>query len=459
MADHAPLIASFLQRVFVEPNVRVMAQSALVEALEDTLFGLREQLGEQAFPKGASEYLNDWAAPERGWLRKFYPPASDEVHFDLTPATERALSWLGGLTDRAFVGTESRLLTLFDLLQQMKQGSETDPQARVAELHKRRDAIDDEIARVLSGDLPLLDDTALRERFMHFTSLARELLTDFREVEHNFRALDRSVRERIALWQGAKGALLQAILGERDAIADSDQGKSFKAFWDFLMSQQRQEELTSLLEQVMALPPVAELHPDPRLKRVHYDWLDAGEHAQATVALLSQQLRRFLDDQAWLENRRIMDLVRALEARALAVRAQPPAGDFMRIDELAPSITLPMERPLYNPPAKLVLDKLTLLAGDGDLDTSALFDQVRVDKALLSGLVRQMLQQRAQVTLSEVLSAHPLQQGLGELVAYLQLASESPQAVVDDTVLEVVQWRNASGTRQAHLPRVIFVRE
>jgi len=459
VADHAPLIASFLQRVFVEPNVRVMAQSALVEALEDTLFGLREQLGEQTFPKGASEYLNDWAAPERGWLRKFYPPASDEVHFDLTPATERALSWLGGLTDRAFVGTESRLLTLFDLLQQMKQGSETDPQARVAELHKRRDAIDDEIARVLSGDLPLLDDTALRERFMHFTSLARELLTDFREVEHNFRALDRSVRERIALWQGAKGALLQAILGERDAIADSDQGKSFKAFWDFLMSQQRQEELTSLLEQVMALPPVAELHPDPRLKRVHYDWLDAGEHAQATVALLSQQLRRFLDDQAWLENRRIMDLVRALEARALAVRAQPPAGDFMRIDELAPSITLPMERPLYNPPAKLVLDKLTLLAGDGDLDTSALFDQVRVDKALLSGLVRQMLQQRAQVTLSEVLSAHPLQQGLGELVAYLQLASESPQAVVDDTVLEVVQWRNASGTRQAHLPRVIFVRE
>jgi len=459
VADHAPLIASFLQRVFVEPNVRVMAQSDLVEALEDTLFGLREQLGEQAFPKGASEYLNDWAAPERGWLRKFYPPGSDEVHFDLTPATERALSWLTGLTDRAFVGTESRLLTLFDLLQQMRQGSETDPQARVAELRKRRDAIDDEIARVLSGDMPLLDDTALRERFMHFSALARELLTDFREVEHNFRSLDRSVRERIALWQGAKGALLQAILGERDAIADSDQGKSFRAFWDFLMSQQRQEELTALLEAVMALPPVAALHPDPRLRRVHYDWLDAGEHAQATVALLSQQLRRFLDDQAWLENRRIMDLVRGIEARALALRAQPPTGDVMAIDELSPSITLPMERPLYNPPAKLVLDKLTLLAGDGDLDTSVLFDQVRVDKALLAGQVRQMLQQRAQVTLSDVLAEHPLQQGLGELVAYLQLASESPQAVVDDTVLEAVQWTNDSGTRQAHLPRVIFVRE
>lgn len=459
MADHAPLIASFLQRVFVVPNVRVMAQSALVEALEDTLFELRKQLGEQAFPKSASDYLNDWAAPERGWLRKFYPPASDEVHFDLTPPTERALSWLSGLTERAFVGTESRLLTLFDLLQQMRQGSETDPQARLAELHKRRAAIDDEIARVQGGDLALLDDTALRERFLHFSALARELLTDFREVEHNFRALDRSVRERIALWQGAKGSLLQAILGERDAIADSDQGKSFRAFWDFLMSQKRQEELTALLAAVMALPPVAQLRPDPRLKRVHYDWLDAGEHAQATVALLSQQLRRFLDDQAWLENRRIMDLVRSIEARTLAVRATRPSAEFMTIDALAPGISLPMERPLYDPPAKLVLDRLTLLAADDDLDTQALFDQVRVDKALLAGQVRQMLQVRAQVSLSEVLAEHPLQQGLGELVAYLQLAAESPRAVVDDSVQDAVHWVHGQVCRQAHLPRVIFVRD
>ena len=35
---------------------------------------------------------------------------------------------------------------------------------------------------------------------------------------------------------------LQKILGERDVIADSDQGRSFRAFWDFLMSQARQEE-------------------------------------------------------------------------------------------------------------------------------------------------------------------------------------------------------------------------
>lgn len=462
-AEHAPLIGSFLHRAFIVPNVRVMAQADLAEALEDTLFGLRERLGNQVFPKSAPDYLNDWAANEKGWLRKFYPAGSDEPHFDLTPATERALAWLTSLTERAFVGTESRLLTLFELLKQMSEGSDTNPETRLKELHKKRDEIDAEIALVLGGDMPLLDDTALKERFQQFTGLARELLTDFREVEHNFRGLDRRVRERIALWDGAKGALLEEIMGERDAIADSDQGKSFRAFWDFLMSQSRQEELTQLLERVLQLPPVAALSPDLRLRRVHYDWLEAGEHAQATVAQLSQQLRRFLDDQAWLENRRIMDILRGIEARALTLRNTPPVGNFSLVDDLTPSLELPMERPLYNPPIKTVIANVALEAGETDMDAAALFSQVRVDKAALSSHIRQSLQTRAQISLGELLQTRPLEQGLGELVAYLQLASEAPNSVVDESTLEAVEWRAQDGSnepvkRRARLPRVIFVR-
>ena len=319
-ADSAPLVASFLHRVFVLPNVRTMSQADLAEALEDTLFAVRAERGADAWPKAALDYLNDWAANDKGWLRKFYPQGSDEPHFDLTPATEKAIAWLVSLAERAFVGTESRLLTLFDLLRQMNDGSQADPSARLHELARRREEIDAEIERVQRGDFAIMSDTALKERFQQFVSLARELLADFREVEHNFRALDRRVRERIALWDGRKGELLQDILVERDLIADSDQGRSFRAFWDFLMSQARQEELTQLLERVMQLDAVGELAPDVRMKRVHYDWLEAGEHAQRTVALLSQQLRRFLDDQAWLENRRIMEMLRGIETAALAVR-------------------------------------------------------------------------------------------------------------------------------------------
>lgn len=458
-AQHAPLVAGFLHRVFIAPNVRNLTQADLAEALEDELFILRENLGAAAFPGSAQSYLNDWAENDKGWLRKFYPPGTDEPHFDLTPSTEKALLWLESLTARAFVGTESRLLTLFDLLRQMSEGSQADPEVRVAELLKRRAEIDAEIDHIGEGDIPLLDDTALKDRFQQFLQMARELLTDFREVEHNFRTLDRRVRERIALWEGAKGALLEEIMGERDAIADSDQGKSFRAFWDFLMSQSRQEELSRLLAQVLSLPPIAALRPESRLQRVHYDWLEAGEHTQRTVARLSEQLRRFLDDQAWLENRRIMDILRNIETHALSLREAFPTGDFIALAETGATIELPLERPLYRPPLKAVIDGLARDEGDAQVDTAALYAQIVVDRALLSRNIRQELQGQSQISLAEVVLRHPLRQGLAELIAYLQLAGDWPQTAVDDNVREQICWQtDAGGRRQATLPRIILMR-
>jgi hypothetical protein len=459
-SDHAPLVASFLHRVFIEPNLRLMAQADLAEALEDELFALRERYGAELFPKRAVEYLGDWADNDKGWLRKYYPTGSDEPHFDLTSASEKAIAWLASLSSRAFVGTESRLLTLFDLLRQMSQGSETDPETRIAELLRQRGEIDGAIERIRDGDISLIGDTAIKDRFQQFLQLARDLLADFREVEHNFRSLDRQVRERIALWDGAKGELLEEIMGQRDTIAESDQGKSFRAFWDFLMSQSRQEELSRLLEQVLALPPVVAMQPESRLRRVHYDWLEAGEHTQRTVARLSQQLRRFLDDQAWLENRRIMDILHSIEARALALREHLPSGDFMKLAEAAATIELPMERPLYRPPQKPRIIDIALEEGIEDGDVAALFNPVVVDRAELARNIRQALQERAQISLAELVALHPLRQGLSELLAYLQLAGGRNDTAVDEETIESLEWRLADGSyRRVRLPRIIFTRK
>ena len=463
-SDNAPLVASFLNRVFIVPNVRTLGQADLVEALEDELYTLRERLGENAFPRPALAYLNDWASNDRGWLRKFYRADSDEPQFDLTPATEKAIGWLDSLAERQFVGTESRLLTLFALLREMSEGSETDPEARIAELERRRAEIDAEIARIKRGDIPLLDDSALRDRFQQFSLLARDLLTDFRQVEHNFRALDRRVRERIALWEGGKGALLEEIMGERDAISDSDEGRSFRAFWDFLMSSQRQEELTRLLERVLDLPPVAALKPDVRTRRIHYDWLEAGEYTQRTVAQLSQQLRRFLDDQAWLENRRIMEILRGVEASALALRTHPNlhrAREVMSISNTGADIQLPTERPLHSPTHQAPIQSAVPETGTEDVDAAILFSQVVVDRELLRRQIRQALQDRERISLRELTELHPLQHGLAELVSYLQLAESTFRAMVDESAEELIVWEDrelVGHFREARLPRVIFLR-
>ncbi len=456
-ADHAPLVVSFLHQSFIQPNIRTWPREELASQLEDHLYHLREQLGEDAFPRRAADYLDEWASEDRAWLRKYYPANNDEPHYDITPATEKAVDWLTGLGQRQFVGTESRLMTIFELLRQLAEGTEIDPEARIAELEKRKAQVDADIRRIRDGQLFLMDATQIKDRFLLMASTARGLLSDFREVEQNFRNLDRAVRARIAGWEDGKGALLEEIFGQRDAIADSDQGKSFRAFWDFLMSPTRQEELSRLLQAVFTLEPVKELAPDRRLLRIHYDWLLAGEVAQRTVARLSEQLRRYLDDQAWLENRRIMQLIREVEQRALAIRDRLPEGAFMALDEPAPDIDLAMDRPLYTPPFKPRFTDQVLAEGGEDISADALFDQVYVDKARLAAQIRRALQTKYQVSLAELVEAHPIQQGLAELVAYLSLAAEDRLALIDDTRTQTLAWADDEGRRrQATLPLVIF---
>ena len=457
-ADHAPLIVSFLHDTFIQPNVRTLSQGELETRLEDYLYSLRADLGENAFPREAGHYLDGWASDEHAWLRKYYPPNSDEVHFDITPATERAIDWIVDLGQRRFVGTESRLMAIFDLLHQLVQGTEMDPWARISELERRKQEIDQEIAHIRDGALYVLDATRIKERFSHIATMARGLLSDFREVEQNFRDLDRAIRERIATWDGGKGALLDEIFGERDAIADSDQGKSFRAFWDFLMSPSRQSELTEMLSRVFELAPVQELKPDRRLIRIHYDWVQAGEVTQRTVARLSEQLRRYLDDKAWQDNRRIMKVVRDIEQRALALRDTAPAGPVMELDEPAPDIALVMDRPLFVPPLKAHIDEIALDAVD-DVPSDALFNNVYVDKERLSARVRRALQTRSQVSLLDLVQAHPLEQGLAELVAYMSLAAADGASIIDDGRRQTVTWTDDEGRlRQGTLPMVVFCR-
>jgi hypothetical protein len=459
-ADHAPLVLSFLHRVFVADNVRSVSAAELTSRLDDELYALNQRESERGgtrFPKPAKAYLDDWAAPEVGWLRKYYPDGTDEPHYDATPAVEKALQWIHGLREREFVGTESRLKVILELLRQIVFGTETDPQQRLAELRRQRQEIDEQIARVQAGDMPVLDETAVRDRYQQLAATARELLADFREVEENFRKLDRQLREKITGWHGGKGELLDDVLGSRESIAGSDQGKSFQAFYGFLLSQARQEEVSTLLEQVHSLKEIVER--DSRLRHIHYDWLDAAERTQATVRQLSEQLRRFLDDQVWFENRRVIDILRGVEARALRLRGTRNVPVTMELVAPSPAIRLPLERPLYAPVRKARISSGDVCDADQETDPAVLFEQFHVDPVPLAAGLREALRRQPTVGLKELVAQRPIQQGLAELVTYLSLNDETFRIVYDEERREQIGWADQEGTRRVvTLPRVSYAR-
>jgi hypothetical protein len=459
-ADSAPFVLAVLGRIFVVENVRSIPEGELVTRVDEQLHGINSALDatgdHPAYPRSARDYVDTWAAPEQGWLRKFYPDGATEAHYDATSDLEKAYAWVSSLQARSFVGTESRLHTVVDLLRQIVNGAETDPAGRLAELHRQRTALDSDIARAEAGESPPLDSAALMDRYQHFADTARELLSDFREVEENFRALDRGAREQIAAWDGSKGELLERLVGDRHAIAGSDQGRSFQAFHDFLLSRSRQDELTELLDRLVGLDRV---EVDRGLRHVHYDWLDAAERTQQTVRQLSEQLRRFLDDKVWLENRRVMDLLRSIERSSLEIRHTARPALTMELDALAPQLRLPMERPLYTPSPTEGLEVGDVVDADEDVDPSSLFEQVHVDTARLVATVRGALRVRDQVSLPELLEEHPPLLGLAEVVAYLAIAEDDLDVVVDESTPSRISYTDAAGTQRVlRMPLVTMVR-
>lgn len=455
-ATSAPLVLSFLGQFFVDENNGATPTSRLVDALDDHLYAIHER-DPESYPREPADYLDEWAAPEHGWLRKFYPMDSDEVHYDATPAIEKAYRWVQDLQSRSFVGTESRLHTLIELLRQIVHGSETDPEARIAELERRRAEIDEQIALVKEDRLSLLDETAVRDRYQLFSSTARELLSDFREVEANFRGLDRTAREKIAGWDGSKGELLGELVTGRTDIASSDQGRSFQAFYDFLLSDQRQGELAELISVVQKMPAV---NADRRLRFIHHDWADAAERTQQTVRNLSEQLRRFLEDQVWLENRRVLDIVRSIEQTAITVRDDPPGAELgLIIDEPGLPIDLPFERPLYSLQPESRVNSLIEPEATEPVDYGALLAQRFVDAARLSANIRAIVPPRSTAELTDILDLYPVEEGVAEILGYLALSDEDIRIDMYDDQETTIQYADVHGIdKQATLPRVTVTR-
>ena len=145
--------------------------------------------------------------------------------------------------------------------------------------------------------------------------------------------------------------------------------------------------------------------------------------------------------------------------RAIEESLESPYLAFIDVDEPAPTIHLPMERPLYSPPVKPLIAGEVLTGDEAQIAADALFDQIIVDKARLQANIRRLLTGRNQVTLRRVIFEHPLQHGLAEVVAYLSIAADDPNAVFDENAPEYVSWPDGQGRdRVASLPRVIFNR-
>lgn len=227
-AEHFPLLVSFFHLAFKQQDRISYTQSDLQSLLADYLYSLQRQ-GIDEYNKAAVDYLSRWA--QQGYLRRYYETA-DEPVYELSPATENALKWLEDLNKQQFIGTHSRLVQFFHLLQQIVNTT-SGPDERMKQLQEERNKIDREIEQIRQGNFVKSSGTEIKENYFLAEETARRLLSDFRQVEENFRELDTQTRQTIVKSSLAKADLLDNVFEQQDHLWNTDQGKSFRAFGNF----------------------------------------------------------------------------------------------------------------------------------------------------------------------------------------------------------------------------------
>ncbi|WP_294290267.1 DUF3375 family protein, partial [uncultured Chryseobacterium sp.] len=241
---------------------------------------------------------------------------------------------------------------------------------------------------------------------------------------------------------------------------NTDQGKSFKAFWEFLMSEQMQEELEDLLDKINAIPAIAEIKKEQTVDRIKTNLVDAGDKVNRSNDGLIEQLRKFVEQKNLSESRHILQSIEEMESLLLQHKETlDQQTAWMEIDEVfKPSFT--MDRPLFNPPIKVAFAATEIADGVATADTDLLFEQFYVDVEVLRSHVKTLLKTRSQVALSELLQHYKPTKGVTEILGYMQIATNEGKHFVnrDQPEYHIIENLSTGKTYRMQTPLIIFNR-
>lgn len=456
---NSPLIISFLYQQFKENNFLEISKDELESNLSNCLYYLKTQEGIE-YPRQPAEYLEDWTNAE--FLRSRYS-SNDVIHFELTHHTEKALYWVKNLIEtRKFVGTESRLLTIISTLKELAYKNTNNPTERLKELKKQKQEVELEIEKVEAGLAELLTDTQIRERYSDICKTIDDILTDFKEIEHNFRLLDMETRKKLIQKDVQKGEILDDVVSTEDDIRNSDQGKSLEAFWNLLQSHEQLDELDKLIEMTLEIQQIQEnKQQDSTLEDMVIKLSRAGTKVQKVNHSLAEQLSRFLDDKSYLENKRIMGMINDIKSVAFEIKDIPPLeANFLEITSKA-EIEMVMSRPLWTLKTTTKLRKEEIVLGSpDDNDASILYNQFSVDKKELEGRIQEFLETHSQISLRTIIETYPVKKGTDEILAYIEIASNDEKAVINEDLSEIMIISNTISQKRfwIQMPQIIFCR-
>ncbi len=463
-AKNAPFMLSFFYKIFQEGHITTITNTELKNKLEGYLEDLEYEENDEEltgtslfddYSLKATQYIEKWS--NAGFLSKYPDDTGEDLH-ELTFDTKKVFNWIADLDKRDFVGTNSRFRDIFFKLKQMIEQTTENVELRIQELEKKKFEIENEINLLKQGKKPsLFDDTEIKEQFYDLNKMARELLSDFTEVEQNFEQIRKEIQRKYTEKDVVKGSLLVYALNALDEIEGKDQGKSFKAFWEFLMDEKKQEqfsELTELLYKLLKDRGI-DYNNDRFLKNLKRYLHASGKKVIDSNRKLSEKISRVLSEKNLLERRRAMELIGEIRQLAYSLVDQRLKNDEFITVEDEPLINLVDRWELGSEKDDLLAVQFPDGLGgqiSSEVDLKFLFEQTATDKKKLLQRINSMLEGKTQVSLKEIVDYYGLENGLSELVGYFSIASSSYHHIILETTIESI-WVDG---RKINVPMILY---
>ncbi|WP_180359754.1 DUF3375 domain-containing protein [Miniimonas arenae] len=451
-AENAPVAAAILG-TYLAGDVRRRPAAELAELVESELDELREAGFD--LPRTAHAYLAEWRA--QGLLIRRAADESRTETYELTAEALGALRFLDQLRTPRQAATQSRLATISAALRSLAVDSDPDVTVRLTALEEERARLDERIARLRSGEEPVVDRAAAIERARDVVQLAEEVPADFARVRTELDGVNRSLRESILDGDTVQGRVLAEVFRGVDLIAESNAGRTFAAFAELVLDAEAGAAFADAVGQVLDREFARELSPAQRrfLRGLLPALVDASLEVQVTMAAFARSLRRFVHSQDYLSDRVLRrELTQTLAAAlpaAATTRPWAPSGIELSLTSVPLASVGAIQ--LYDPQESEVSGDVEVHEDtEVDLDAlRALARETEIDMAELRAAVNDALAFARDVTIAEVLDRHGATQGVASVVGLLALAAR--HGVAHPEARERVEWTSVSGVpREARIP-------
>jgi len=241
----------------------------------------------------AKKYILNWT--NKGFLTN-YPDEQGEVFYELSAHSVKVIDWLASLKKEEFIGTESKFNSILNQLKELVEFTNEDTEKRIQLLEEKKLEIEKQIQRIKIGeDVKVFEEFEIVPRFNQLNQLAKELLSDFKEVEDNFKEITKGIYQKHAEGSLTKSDILEFTFDALDELKESPQGKSFYAFWSFILNPELQNRWESLTKELYkTLEEKAIPLNDPFLKGMKKHLHSSGQKVYKANDKMAEKLSRII---------------------------------------------------------------------------------------------------------------------------------------------------------------------